>query len=652
MHEDIELQEPDPPPLMPVLPNDCEQQHAQNAGVGNEEVSQHDLVHSMTQLMQAQTSMLTAHAQAVAMQSLPSLPPFNGEDNIGDEDNFDKWLELLEERGRLAGWSEEQYLCQLRAHLTRTAQQIFRMLKEEERKSYSAAVAALKKRFRPIDIEELRGIEFHHKMQNAETIEQLGIDLQKLARKAFPELCGGKEFDRLLKGRFFQALLPKWQRKLGAPKPEESFAEIYDRARMLEKHEVQYAASAAVRRDTKVPHTDKRVAVPDHNQRRMQHGKQRFQRTHRVDTPSVNVQTTGNKDGDNSVQTHKPSGAPPSNKSGGSTTWTRAPSHRRSEAPGRGKPSSLTSAVTPVSVVSTLEQLSDKQLEDILAKRRLEKERELMKDAVHVDTVFAEESSLGAVGPILSLNVKIEGVSINAMVDTGSQSTVISRSILHKIVRHLKSQGKELPSLQKPSLQLYGKGGKDDKNELHISAETQLTIEADGHKVNTTVFVQPDSEQSLLLGTNATLPLKLKFLNSNGEPLQKEMPKSARVAKVSLIETTTIPPRKGRFIEACLDQKLIAGEKVLFEPKLDTLKNLGLSSMESLLTVNAAGNLLIPLQNFQQSPTNAESGIDLGRAELFIEQEMGSIFESNTCAHVTTQTHLQMLTILQTVKYG
>jgi len=74
-----------------------------------------------------------------------------------------------------------------------------------------------------------------------ETVEQLGISLQQLGRKAFPSMLG-KEFDRLLKGRFFQALNVKWQRKLGAPKPEETFYDLYDRARALESREKQYSA--------------------------------------------------------------------------------------------------------------------------------------------------------------------------------------------------------------------------------------------------------------------------------------------------------------------------------------------------------------------------------------------------------------------------
>ena len=55
----------------------------------------------------------------------------------------------------------------------------------------------------------------------------------RLGQKAFPS-SQEKEFDRMLKGRFFQALHVKWQRKLGAPKPQETFRKLYNRARTLE----------------------------------------------------------------------------------------------------------------------------------------------------------------------------------------------------------------------------------------------------------------------------------------------------------------------------------------------------------------------------------------------------------------------------------
>ena len=145
--------------------------------------------------------MLSVQAQAVAVQNLPPLKRFSGESPDLEEDSFDRWLEIFEERARMARWSEEQKLYQLKMHLERTALQVFRMLPEDSKKAYSEAVGSLKKRFRPVNIEELKGIEFHQKMQTSESIKKLGITLQPLGKKAFPGI-GEKEFDRLLKVGF------------------------------------------------------------------------------------------------------------------------------------------------------------------------------------------------------------------------------------------------------------------------------------------------------------------------------------------------------------------------------------------------------------------------------------------------------------------
>ena len=83
-------------------------------------------------------------------------------------------------------------------------------------------------------------------MQDKKSVEKLGLDLQRLARKAYPSM-GETKFNGILKGRFFQSLLPKWQRKLGAPKLDESFTALYDWAQMLEMHAQQYTAAAQAR---------------------------------------------------------------------------------------------------------------------------------------------------------------------------------------------------------------------------------------------------------------------------------------------------------------------------------------------------------------------------------------------------------------------
>ena len=64
---------------------------------------------------------------------------------------------------------------------------VFEMLPESERKAYVSVVETLKKRFRPIDIEELRGLELNQRMRTGEIVKQLGIDLMSLSRKAFPK---------------------------------------------------------------------------------------------------------------------------------------------------------------------------------------------------------------------------------------------------------------------------------------------------------------------------------------------------------------------------------------------------------------------------------------------------------------------------------
>ena len=72
----------------------------------------------------------------------------------------------------------------------------------------------------------------------------------------------------------------------------------------------------------------------------------------------------------------------------------------------------------------------------------------------------------GAVGLLLRIEMSTEGVSTAAMLDTGAQSTIISRSTLHDIDRHLCEAGKRLPTLELPTVCLFGKDGQGGGKEL------------------------------------------------------------------------------------------------------------------------------------------------------------------------------------------
>lgn len=67
--------------------------------------------------------------------------------------------------------------------------------------------------------------------------------MAEVGKKAYPGMSA-TVFDCMLKGRFYQALLPKWQR---TPKLDEYLTALYDWACMLEMHDQQNSAAVQAR---------------------------------------------------------------------------------------------------------------------------------------------------------------------------------------------------------------------------------------------------------------------------------------------------------------------------------------------------------------------------------------------------------------------
>lgn len=137
--------------------------------------------------------------------------------------------------------------------------------------------------------------------------------------------------------------------------------------------------------------------------------------------------------------------------------------------------------------------VNTQQLQDVLAQRQLQEEQALLDsnaNVVKANAITATEKCeyLKAAGPTVYLSVKVGGVSVEAMVDTGPQSS------LHQIGRQMKSQELPVPVLEKPTAHLFGKDGAGSGHELTITAQLQLKIEADGESAFVPVFVQPQSE--------------------------------------------------------------------------------------------------------------------------------------------------------------
>jgi hypothetical protein len=242
-------------------------------------------------------------------------------------------------------------------------------------------------------------------------------------------------------------------------------------------------------------------------------------------------------------------------------------------------------------------------------------------NVVNADTIGETEEGPKAVGPTLFLKVQIGGVPVEAMVDTGSQSTIISRSLLHKIGRYRKSKGESLPALEKPTARLFGKDGEGGGRELTITAQIEVDIEADGECVHAPVFVQPQSGHECLLGMNVIPVLGLAITRANGEPLVVKQDTDHRVAHVRLVEPVSIPGLKGRFVElvGCGDSNIRIGSPVLFEPKPDVFEILGLSSHESVVTVRDNGCKVVPIQNPVGGSVCMVKGLEIGTVRCVTE---------------------------------
>ena len=402
------------------------------------------------------------------------------------------------------------------------------------------------------------------------------MELQRLAKRAFPVLTG-KDFDRLMKGRFFQALLPCWQRNLGAPKPDESFDELFNRARTTERREQQYCEVAEERKDTqqKTKKVEKPSTQPRKEQGEMASGSEKREPSRQGQGPQCHA----------------------CHRFGHIAKFCRQ--KRGAEAPGRQKDSQTR-------LVTGIGELSDKELEQELSKRRLDKEQQLMSECVESSVNVV----MGAVGPSYWLQISVEGLAVSALVDTGSQSTIISRSLLHKVCVHSKETGRTLPKLEYPCTKFKGKGG----HPIGVSDQVTFTLAVDGRSTTVPVFVQPDSEQECLLGSNVLPALGLSVVRANGQQLTASVENEVGPSHVNLVQTVTIPGQKGRFVKGQVDGDSSDLEHLLFEPKHESLEPLGLSTQESIVTVHPDGMVLIPLQNFQGVPVRPEKGVELGVA--------------------------------------
>ena len=200
-----------------------------------------NVISSVTPLLKAQWLIIAAEAQAITTQDVHLLQKYSGENTQRMKtlsNGYKFWRSELgcwdgQKSKKSSGWRhtykrKRTTLCV--CYLIVTRRTMSHSCRHWERRS-------------TLDIAELRGLEFHQLMQDQESAKALGTWIQRLERRAFPN-SNTKEFDWMLKGRNYLALLPKWQCKLGAPHTNESLEEAHQWAIGRTVHACTYLGEA------------------------------------------------------------------------------------------------------------------------------------------------------------------------------------------------------------------------------------------------------------------------------------------------------------------------------------------------------------------------------------------------------------------------
>ena len=158
--------------------------------------------------------------------------------------------------------------------------------------------------------------------------------------------------------------------------------------------------------------------------------------------------------------------------------------------------------------------------------------------------------------------------------------------------------------------------------------------------MESTVFIQPESEIPCLLGMNILPQLGLKFVQPNGEPLGTqpvcvEACQVEEVSSVKVISSTYLPNHKITLLEADISTPFSDGDILMFEPNQKVLLGEGLQIPDALLTQQPNGHVYIPVENSWAVSARLEPGTCLGQVthcpepELKVEESTVTVSEIN-----------------------
>ena len=445
-------------------------------------------------------------ALGTLMQQLPPLAMFSGDDSARDSGSFLDWVEQFEMVAELAQWSEGVKLRQMVLRLRGSARAFYRACLEETKRDYQTLTQELKKRFTPVRIQALESSIFRERKQKTgELVDAYAQDLQRLFQKAYPNALQGSEDARamgraVLSNQFIGGLLPELKRKIAYIEGA-TFSELWQKAR-FEEARLQDLAR-----------TDPKMSTPSWRQRPHRDNLPRQDERPHGEQPQSGSTRESGKVQRRSLQYVKCYNC---NRMG----HLAKDCHfiRQAEAPARypsrnDPKSSTRSTETRTAAVVPVEGEYPSQ-----------EEGESLKWVYQMYGILPGSSTHDCtprLGPTVNIPLMVDGIPLQALVDTGCPTTIISREICRKVLdeeRELFPENwkeRATQRVQQPSLMLRAYCGA----ELSIGAEIAVQVATPHRTVNTVVLVQKDTPVDMLLGTDLMSSLGIKVLDAKGQSL-------------------------------------------------------------------------------------------------------------------------------------
>ena len=552
-------------------------------------------------------STLVAASLTVALlaQQLPSLPNFNGENVEGDGESFSDWLERLELVATACKWDNQAKLVNVATRLRGTATRFYQSCTPQQRSGYDELVAALRRRFTPVHIQSVQSSIFHERKQRVdESVDDYSQDLRKLFHRAYSGAQGGGEAEAMGKSvlsyQFVAGLADKIKAKIVGRTG--TFEELLAQARFEEARQKNIASSQGSTHPFRKK-GDNAPVKPGGGEH--QHPRPRStQRPPRTARGCFSCGGTGYFAKECPMRGR---GAPAEARGkSGSSKSVKAPSVLMLQAANEEEPD------------KRIEQKQDSMTNDDMV------DDNVTQVVARIHGIEAGPTDQTTMGPVPISEVEVEGLTTQALLDTGSPVSIISLDFFLRGASAKKSPdlspadwGREVRKRLLPAtMSLRSYGG----TELPVVAHVMCQLTRRGYSTTSQLQVQKGAPVDLLLGTD-TLP-RLGFSLTEkqdcaerdvlqGDAAIPEGPAS-QPAEVKLIRPAHLPAGHSKVVRVEMTKPGVTGETCLFEPAVQQLGSRGLTMADALVGVGDEREATLVVANAGVEPVLLEEGDVVG----------------------------------------